>query len=77
MCQDNDACSRIRRTGKNPNMQHIGRTHRISVAWLHDQLVNHGVLMHRTDSELQAADIFTKGTEAEHHVPLCDKLMGW
>ena len=36
MFQDNDACCRICRSGKNPNMIHIGRTHRISVAWLHE-----------------------------------------
>ena len=60
MFQDNDACCRICRSGKNPNMTHIGRTHRISIAWLHEQLKSNEVNMFRADSELMAADIFTK-----------------
>ena len=60
MFQDNDACCRICRSGKNPNMVHIGRTHRISIAWLHEQLQTNNVKMFRADSELMAADIFTK-----------------
>ena len=60
MFQDNDACCRICRSGKNPNMAHIGRTHRISIAWLYEQLQNHNVNMYRADSEFMAADIFTK-----------------
>ena len=31
MFQDNDACCRIRRSGKNPNTQRVGRTRRISL----------------------------------------------
>ena len=60
MFQDNDACCRICRSGKNPNMTHIGRTHRISIAWLHDQMQSQDVQMYRADSELMSADIFTK-----------------
>ena len=41
-------------------MTHIGRTHRISIAWLHDQLQSNDIKMYRADSELMAADIFTK-----------------
>ena len=43
-----------------PNMQHIGRTHRISIAWLYNQLRQSDIKMFRADSELMAADIFTK-----------------
>ena len=60
MFQDNDACCRVCRSGKNPNMPHIGRTHRISIAWLHEQLQSNNVKMYRADSELMSADIFTK-----------------
>ena len=60
MCEDNAACCRVCRSGKNPNMLHIGRTHRISIAWLHEQLKANDIQMHHTDSELMAADIFTK-----------------
>ena len=41
-------------------MTHIGRTHRISTAWLYDQLQSNNINMFRADSELMAADIFTK-----------------
>ena len=60
MFQDNDACCRVCRSGKNPNMTHIGRTHRISIAWLYEQLQADNIKMYRADSELMAADIFTK-----------------
>ena len=60
MFQDNDACCRVCRSGKNPNMVHIGRTHRISIAWLYEQLQQNEIKMYRADSELMAADIFTK-----------------
>jgi len=60
MFEDNDACIRIFQTGKNPNMRHIGRTHRIAVAWMHERLSGPDVRMFRADSELMAADIFTK-----------------
>ena len=60
MFQDNDACCRVCRSGKNPNMTHIGRTHRISIAWLYEQPQANSIKMYRADSELMAADIFTK-----------------
>ena len=41
-------------------MTHIGRTHRISIAWLYEQLQANNIKMYRADSELMAADIFTK-----------------
>ena len=41
-------------------MTHIGRTHRISIAWLHEQLQTNEIKMYRADSELMAADIITK-----------------
>ena len=60
MFQDNDACCTICRTGRNPSMPYINRTHRISAAWMHHQLQHSGIGMYRADSELMAADIFTK-----------------
>ena len=60
MFEDNDACITIFRAGRNPNMRHIGRTHRISIAWLYERLKGPDVDMFRADSELMAADIFTK-----------------
>ena len=34
--EDNQAMIRIIETGKNPTMRYLHRTHRISVAWLHE-----------------------------------------
>ena len=36
--KDNAAMICIYRSGKNPTMRHIGRTHRISASWLHEHL---------------------------------------
>eukprot|EP00971_Amphidinium_carterae_P176385 3497255-Amphidinium_carterae.1 len=34
--EDNEATISIPKSGKNPTMRHLGRTHRVSVAWLHE-----------------------------------------
>ena len=36
--EDNQAALQIARAGKNPTLRHIGRTHRVSVAWLAEAL---------------------------------------
>ena len=58
---------RVVQTGKNPTMRHLNRVHRISVAWLHEQLGNPGGNIACTKSNLfyeksdeMAADIYTK-----------------
>ena len=35
--EDNQAMIRVIDTGKNPTMRYLARTHRISVAWLHER----------------------------------------
>ena len=34
--EDNQPLIRVLKTGKNPTMRYLGRTHRVSVAWLHE-----------------------------------------
>ena len=34
--EDNDAAIKIIQSGKNPNMRHMGRTHRVDTMWLHE-----------------------------------------
>ena len=65
--EDNQAMIRVCETGKNPTMRHLGRTHGVSVAWLHEQLaVRKLVDLEYTDSNLMAADIYTKAfTDAD------------
>ncbi len=41
-------------------MRHLGRTHGISVAWLHETLTREVVRLVYEESHLMAADIYTK-----------------
>ena len=41
-------------------MRHLGRVHRISIAWLHERYQDPYVRLKYTTSEAMAADIFTK-----------------
>ena len=36
--QDNQATGRTMSTGRAPTLRHIGRTHRVSVAWIHERV---------------------------------------
>ena len=40
--EDNQAMIRVVATGKNPTMRYLARTHRVSVAWLHEVCQNEG-----------------------------------
>jgi hypothetical protein len=59
--EDNQAMIQIVKTGKNPTMRHLGRVHRIAVAWLHERWLAGDVVLFYEQSELMAADIYTKG----------------
>ena len=41
-------------------MRHLGRTHRVSVAWLHERFKTDGVDLVYEMTHRQAADIYTK-----------------
>ena len=49
------------RSGKNPTMRHLLRTHGVSVAWLKEQFDTGNYDLRYVPSTLQAADIYTKG----------------
>ena len=51
---------RIVTTGKNPTIRHMGRTHKVDIAWLHERIRKESMVVEVTNSEEQAADIFTK-----------------
>ena len=51
---------RVMRTGKNPTMKTLGRTHRISVAWLHERFARGDFELAYEKSDQQAADAMTK-----------------
>ena len=57
--QDNQATGRIMHTGRAPALRHIGRTHSVSVAWIHERIQGDDVNLHDCLSDVMAADIFT------------------
>ena len=63
-------------SGKSNNIRHLARTHRVDLAWLHEQVVSGAVVLRYCDSNKMAADIFTKAfTSAEKWWDVC-KLIG-
>ena len=66
--EDNSACLQIIKTGRNPALRHIQRTHNVSAQWLHwnfyeedDSTVEKPYLKIKgVETEKQFADIFTK-----------------
>ena len=59
--EDNQAAIQIIKSGKNPNMKHMGRTHKVCTMWLHEVIQNDPtVRMIYADSLEMCADIFTK-----------------
>ena len=63
--EDNQAMIRVITTGRNPTMRYLHRTHRISIATLHEIVTGQAsgtpVVCEYTSSAEMAADIFTKG----------------
>jgi hypothetical protein len=58
--EDNQAAMQIIRSGKNPTLRHLGRTHRVSVAWLAEAFAHEDLQIVYESSSNMAADIFTK-----------------
>ena len=63
--EDNQAMIRVIETGRNPTMRYLHRTHRISIATLHEiitgQVTDANINCEYTTSANMAADVFTKG----------------
>ena len=60
LMEDNESTFQIIKTGKNPTMRHISRTHGVNVQWLHDAYTKRLFNMKVTKADEQVADIFTK-----------------
>ena len=59
--EDNTALIRVIRTGRNPTMRHLLRTHRVNIASLHEEFYKHEqCIFVYENSGTMAADIYTK-----------------
>ena len=58
---DNESMLQVLKTGRNPTMRHLGLTHRVSVAWLHEQFKSGLFDFVIRRSEYMAAYIFYEG----------------
>ena len=61
MHDDNTALIACVRSGRNPTMRYLGRTHQVSAAWLKEVCDSGVVNLAYAKSEDMAADVFTKG----------------
>ena len=63
---------RIVETGRNPTMRYLGRTHGISVAWLHEVFQGDDLNLAYEISARMCADIYTKAfTDADKWKSAC------
>ena len=61
--EDNQAMISVVNSGRNPTMKHLGRAHRIPIAWLHERIVledKDPVDLTYCESVYMAADVYTK-----------------
>ena len=58
--EDNEAALKIIKSGKNPKLRHVGRTHKVDIMFLHETFSQDQMVMHYCDTLKQRADIFTK-----------------
>eukprot|EP00971_Amphidinium_carterae_P110799 2194824-Amphidinium_carterae.4 len=61
--EDNEVTISVLKSGKNPTMRHLGRTHRVNVAWsleLLEVFLSDNMVLNKCDTKDQAADSFTK-----------------
>ena len=57
---DNESMIQVCRTGKNPTMRYLGRTHRVSISELHEICADPAVWLRYITTDKMCADIFTK-----------------
>ncbi len=70
--EDNQAMIRVCKTGRNPTMRHLGRTHRVSVAFMHECFTQPGIDLVYEMTHRQCADIYTKAfTEPAKWYAVC------
>ena len=63
--EDNSTCIHIVEHGYSPMMRHVGRTHGVSIKFLHEQFERDYLLLRKEDTKMQRADAFTKAFSAQ------------
>jgi hypothetical protein len=58
--EDNTTAIQVMKTGESPTMRHLGRTHGISLKWIAEAVARNNIEVYHEQSDLMAADIFTK-----------------
>ncbi len=72
---DNQAMAAAIRSGKNPVMRLLSRTHGISVSWLHEQCRGDDIQVEYITTTLMAADIYTNAfQDAVKWTNLCEQI---
>ena len=61
--EDNQAAIKICETGYSSKLRHIGRTHKVNIASIRDEVVKEHTHLTGVDTNKQAADIFTKALD--------------
>lgn len=74
--EDNAAAIRILQTGKSGPLRHLGRTHKVCIAWLHEQFDNGQFSIEYCKSDHMAADILTKAFSNGEKWRAVRKLIG-
>ena len=69
--EDNQAMIAVCRSGRNPTMRHLHRTHRVSIDWLHEVCQRDDVVLLYEVSDRQCADIFTKAFANPENGDMC------
>ena len=73
--EDNRTMIRVIETGRNPTMRYLSRTHRVSVAWLHETFSQQEIELVYEVSAKMCADIYTKAfTDASKWIAACDLI---
>ena len=57
---DNKAMISVVRSGKNPTMRHLERSHGVAVTWMHDMFERDYMYLAYEVTDRMAADIYTK-----------------
>ena len=71
--EDSQALMCVVSTGKHPTMRYLARTHRVSVAWLHEVCKMNEIKIVYEETSRMCADIFNKGIYERRKLETCHR----